>query len=180
MNYDLSISNHNIGTYGNVDIQVKNAKNNRIISEYNIHNTVTSAGNINVLNALCLNHSCQITGLRIKYHATTDISNSTTLYKDFSEFSSIRIVPNSGTNDAYAEFKFYLSSESLNENTLVAASLLSRDSTNTLIEFAEVNTSSVIDSTTTSVITSITKTNDISVLYVWRIGLTSAFINEIY
>lgn len=162
-----------IGNYGNVCMTIKN--NGVVVNEKIYHNTITTDGIMNLLRVLCLDYTSFITKIGIVYSL-----NGNQYTQTYDNFSSIRVVqPTTEGSSPYAEFRFYLSTADLVGTQLVGAKLYTKDNTNTDIIFSEVDTEDVISGTTTPVISSITKTNAISVLYTWNIGLTSAFVSSI-
>lgn len=163
-----------IGSYGNVTVQLLN-KRNSIVKEKTIHNKVTDEGIANLLRVLCLNRTSYITAIGINCKPSDSLSSDT---EDiiFTAFSSIRMVI--GTQP-YAEFKFYLSSDQLNGYDLYGAKLYTRDGSGNQIVFAEVDTTDKTDEDVPVIKDIITKTEDISVLYIWRIGITSNFVQII-
>lgn len=163
-NYDV------MGAFGNVTIKEYN--NNVLVQEKTIHNNVTVEGITNILDCMCLNRSPVITGIRIMY-----IDSNGANFKDFDTFSSRRVVQG---NVPYLELKFYLSSDELNGTTLTGAKLLTQDGASNTIIFAEVDiTSKFADTTDENVIETIYKTVERSVIYIWRIGITSEFLKSI-
>lgn len=160
---------------GNVTVQV--LSQNTVIQEITKHNSVTNEGIVNLLRVLTLNRTSYITGIGIVYH---DPDDSQSLDKEviYNEFSSVRVV--NGTQP-YAEFRFYLPSDQLNGKTLIGANLKTKDSSGAVIDFATVRITDTLEDGTTPVIASeISKTSSLSVLYIWRIGISSEFVQIIY
>ena len=162
-NYDV------MGAFGNVTIKEYN--NNVLVQDKTIHNNITLEGITNILDCMCLSRSPVITGIRIMY-----IEGSEAKVKDFTEFSSRKVRQG---NVPYLELKFYLSSDELNGTTLTGAKLLTQDGASNTIIFAEVDITSKFADTTENVIETIHKTVEKSVIYIWRIGITSEFLKSI-
>ena len=169
-----NLSTDILGTYGNVTVQIRNKKN-YILKEKTVHNQVTDEGVANLLRVLCLNRTSYISAIGITCKPSGSLSEVTEDIK-FTSFSSIRVVI--GTQ-LYAEFKFYLSSDQLNGYDLISAKLYKRDGSGNEIVFAEVDTTDKIEDDTPVIEDIIPKTEDVSVLYIWRIGITSHFVQII-
>lgn len=174
----LNIDVANIG--GNVTVQVYNR--NIQIKEFECHNHVTDEGIVNLLNCLARETTSYIKGISILTGSVTNPEEH-----KFYSFTSTRVVYG---NSPYAEFKFYLgttgaSIENINGKTIVGCRLLTSNSVGIELPFAEVTSADVIpgseDDTGTpkKVFTPIDKTTDISVVVIWRIGITSIFTNII-
>ena len=162
-----------MGIFGNVTLKIYNS-HNVLRKEWTTHNNVTTEGITNLLDCMCLNRSPVITGIRIMHTDTSGINDTT----EFTEFTSRRVIQG---NVPYLELKFYLPSDQLNGYTLTGAQLLTQDGASNTIVFAEVDTSSVFSPGMTEKVLSgaIAKTSDKSVIYIWRIGITSEFLKSI-
>lgn len=166
---------------GNVTIQIRN--NDVILNEFSIHNAVTEEGVLCLLNNLCNAYSNDIKGYKLT-GTTESISSVHELTSDIqTDFVSRRIVT---TDDgSYVEFKIFISSDQYNGCVLTGVKLYCKDSTNTDIIFATVEANDDKDQNDIYIIGSgghneiITKTQDINVLYIWRIAITSLFLNSI-
>lgn len=169
----------NIG--GNVSFQIYNHRN--CIDSFDYHNSITNDGIISLLNNLVRNNTTYITGISIITGSVEDSEE----FK-FYTFSSARVVLGS---TPYSEFRFYLPTggglvDSINGKNIIGAKLLSNDASGREIVFSQVTPSDVIPgkyeedgSTPLKVLYPITKTGDLALMVIWRIGITSIFTDSI-
>jgi hypothetical protein len=188
MNINMYTDVANIG--GNVSIQCCNT-NGIITSEQTIHNNITSYGILNLLNSLCHNTTSYIHGIDIIVNTSgsmpsgdpttpegrqslMDTGNIITSY-NISSFNVIK------GDSPYIQLKFYIESSgttlasAINGKYIVGFNLLTEDSTNTEVVFANVSITDTIADSNTPVMSAVSKTSATTVIVLWRIGITSAF-----
>ena len=166
---------------GNVTIQVRSGE--VVISETSIHNNVTNEGINLMLQNICNAYTNEITGYKLT-GVTALISTVHDLTTDIqTNFVSRKVVSTEG--GSYVEFKIFIPSDAYNGCTLTGVKLYCKDSTSTDIVFATVEANVDKDQNNIYIIGAgghneiIEKTVDINVLYIWRIAITSVFLNSI-
>lgn len=181
MSMNFNMSKDVANAQGNVTIQI--SSNGVIIDEYSIHNAVTEEGIMCLLNNLCNAYSNDIKGYKLT-GTTQEIGTVHELTTDIqTDFVSRKIVTTDG--GSYVEFKIFIPSDAYNGCVLTGVKLYCKDSTNSDVIFATVEANVDKDQNDINIIGTnghneiITKTQDVNVLYIWRIAITSLFLNAI-
>ena len=181
MSTNFNLNRDVANAQGNVTMQV--SKNGVITQEFSIHNAVTEEGIMCILNNLCNAYSNDIKGYKLT-GTTQEIGTIHELTEEIqTDFVSRKIVTTEG--GSYVEFKIFIPSDAYNGSVLTGVKLYTKDSTNTDIVFATVEANVDKDQNDINIIGSgghneiITKTQDVNVLYIWRIAITSIFLNAI-
>lgn len=180
MNSNINLVTDVMAYTGNVTFQI--FRRNKIIKEFTNHNNVTDEGKIALLGSLVARRTPTIEAIRIVY--VDPLNNSIDRYEQFDAFSSRKVI--TGT-EVYAEFKYYLSSDLMNGLTLKGAQLVCKDSVGNFVNFAEVTMNSVLSDKYDELgnpekvldSTPIVKDEEISIMYIWRLGISSQFVQAI-